>query len=528
MDIPLLPANITDVDLSHNQLWRFTPSHTTEKLSMKLKKSTSVFSGQKSLTYLDLAYNELNSISDSPFADLSSLQTLIMNHSGIVFMSKFTFKGLHNLKVLHLCFNQFHSVPSGIFSDLSKLQTLYMKSYYLTEIPSQVMAPLTALVGLRLDIVNFTSQKLGKGFENLTNLSYFYLRADFDIKENNVLMDNKTFQYLQKSPLKSLILIIMPASKANKIGLFQTDTFCKFKSLHSFITNSHVSKLHLDSMKSELDMISVKIYLPPSTDYKLTGTFLMPIAKWSSTLKFLRISSSHIVTIGNESFAKFSKLQKLIICYARLENFESHAFSGLNHLQELDLSNNEMTLFPSKALSENSISESLRMLDLSYNKITSVHIQNALPISLRDLILDYNPVTSLKGHQCGFQNITNLSLSHLRESPIYFHFCAGALKLLRKLDLSMPLHRYVFTNKATFPFSKNTPYLETLKLSQAYIFESDMIEMQNFSLLKHFEAAESFQHISDLPSLWSHFIQFPKLTFLNLASNMLISITKMK
>ena len=337
---------------------------------------------------------------------------------------------------------------------------------------------------------------------------------------------DKTFQNLQKLPLASFALTIIPTNKINVT--FQTGIFNSFKSLHSFNINSDVSKLklQLDSIGSKLDTISLKLQLP---DFKLTKHSLMPIAKWNSTLKFLQFLRSHIVTIGDCSFAKFSQLQKLTIKNAKLENLEAHAFYGLNHLQELYLSNNEMTIFPSMALSETSISESLMVLDLSYNKITSVHDQHPLPTSLSDLILDYNPVTSLKEPLCGFQNITNFCLSHLRESRCYFTLCKTVPKLLKKLDLSMPLHRYMFTDHAVpFIFSQNTPYLETLILSEVFISKSSIIRMQHLSRLKHLEAAASCENIFDLPSLWGRYIQFPKLTFLSLASNRLTSITKME
>ena len=166
-DIPPLPPNITDLDLSYNQLVRFTPLKTNGKISMNMNKPKSVFSGQKKMTYLNLSRNKLNNLNDAFFADLSSLQKLFINYSEVQIISHSTFKGLHNLQILHFCFNPFHSLPSGIFSDLTKLQSLYIKSHHLTRVPSEVIVPLHALVDLSLNIMDFTSQKLEEGFEKV-------------------------------------------------------------------------------------------------------------------------------------------------------------------------------------------------------------------------------------------------------------------------------------------------------------------------------------------------------------------------
>ena len=144
-DIPHLPLNITCLDLSHNELWRFIPSNTNGKISVNLEKLTSVFSGQKNLTRLDMSINRLRTISGSPLVALSSLQILIMHRSGVKFLSPSTFKGLYNLSNLDMSYSMFSTPPAGIFSDLTKLQSLSIKSSHLKNIASQVMTPLHAL-----------------------------------------------------------------------------------------------------------------------------------------------------------------------------------------------------------------------------------------------------------------------------------------------------------------------------------------------------------------------------------------------
>ena len=519
-DIPHLSQNISDLDLSYNQLWRFIPSNTNRKISMNLEKSTSAFPGQKNLIRLDLSRNKLRNISDSPFATLSSLQILVLQGSDIEFFSPSTFKGLYNLINLDLSKNKFSILPTGIFSSLTKLKSLNIKSYYLIEIPSQVMTPLHALTYLHLNINHFTPHILGKGFESLTNLSSLHLfMSDFNTR--GILMDNKTFQHLQEIPITSFDLAI----HYNVYVTLQSGIFDPFKNLVSFKFDSKfdISKLKVDSLGTNLSEISLKL-LPPNN--KLTAHSLMLINKYSATLRSLNLIESHIDKIEGATFIEFSKLQRLTINKAILTNLDQRAFSGLYHLEELCLANNRFTSFPGLALSEISIRKSLRVLDLSHNKLTSANTHYPLPASLRDLILDFNPLSSIKESLCEFQNITNLSLARLKHFPL--KFCQKIPKLLTKLDLSWPINRDILNYDVFFTkLSQDTPHLKILNISGCLMTNVNMVHMQNLTALEHLVATNSYTFTFDFSTKWGHFIQFPKLKILNLASNRLPSITEM-
>ena len=109
----------------------------------------------------------------------------------------------------------------------------------------------------------------------------------------------------------------------------------------------------------------------------------MHINNYNAMLQFLQIIRTYIVIIEDETFSVFSKLQRLMINNAILQNVSQHAFSGLYHLEELYFTNNQLTEFPGLALSEISIRRSLRVLDLSHNKLTSANTHYPSPSSLR-------------------------------------------------------------------------------------------------------------------------------------------------
>ena len=334
-------------------------------------------------------------------------------------------------------------------------------------------------------------------------------------------MDNKTFQHLQKSPLTSFELIIHQSVKVT----IQSGIFDPFKSLGSFTFDSQfdISKFKIDSLGSNLRAISLKL---PSPNKKLTAHSLMPISNYNKTLLSLNILNTYIITIEDATFIEFSKLQRLIINNAILGNLAQHAFSGLYHLQELYLTNNQFTSFPGLALSEISIRRSLRKLDLSHNKIANANSHYPLPASLRDLILDYNPLSSIEESLCEHQNITNLSLNHLTQFTL--KFCKKIPKLLRKLDLSWPSNRDVINFRSFLStLSQDTSHLQMLNISGCSMYNANMVAMQNLTSLEHFEAGGSFKFTLDFSAKWGHYILFPKLIILNLASNKIKSITKM-
>ena len=191
-------------------------------------------------------------------------------------------------------------------------------------------------------------------------------------------MYNRTFQHLQKSPLTSFELAIYSSINVT----IQPGIFDPFKSLFSFTFDSEfdISKVKVDSSGSNLGAISPNLPLPNN---KLTANALMHINNYNATLQFLQIIRTYIVIIEDESFSVFSKLQRLMINNAILQHVSQHAFSGLYHLEELYLTNNQLTEFPGLALSEISIRRFLRVLDLSHNKLTSANTHYPLPSSFR-------------------------------------------------------------------------------------------------------------------------------------------------
>ena len=275
-DIPQVPLNITDLDLSHNQLWQFIPSKTNGKISVNLEKNyirlirteefdTSGYVNKQTAYYQWLPFC-------SPF--IIRLQILILHCSGVKFLSPSTFKGLYNILNRDLSYIMFSTLPAGIFSDLTKRQSLSIKSFHLKNIASQVMTPLHALSYLHLDIKHFTSPILGKGFESLTNLSYLYLHISADsrnrgTRNRGILMYNRTFQHLQKSPLTSFELAIYSSINVT----LQPGIFDPFKSLFSFTFDSEfdISKVKVDSSGSNLGAISPNLPLPNN---KLTANAL--------------------------------------------------------------------------------------------------------------------------------------------------------------------------------------------------------------------------------------------------------------
>ncbi|KAM6916623.1 slit homolog 1a isoform 2-T2 [Xenentodon cancila] len=103
-----IPRNVTELYLDGNQ-FSFVP------------KELSTF---KYLQLVDLSNNKINSLTNSSFANMSQLTTLILSYNSLRCIPKMAFSGLHSLRLLSLHGNDISELPDGIFNDVASLSHL--------------------------------------------------------------------------------------------------------------------------------------------------------------------------------------------------------------------------------------------------------------------------------------------------------------------------------------------------------------------------------------------------------------------
>uniref|UniRef100_A0A3B3T238 Slit homolog 1 protein n=1 Tax=Paramormyrops kingsleyae TaxID=1676925 RepID=A0A3B3T238_9TELE len=103
-----VPRNITELYLDGNQL-------------TMVPKELSAF---KHLQLVDLSNNRISSLSNSSFANMSQLTTLILSYNALRCIPPLAFSGLRSLRLLSLHGNDISELPDGIFNDVAALSHL--------------------------------------------------------------------------------------------------------------------------------------------------------------------------------------------------------------------------------------------------------------------------------------------------------------------------------------------------------------------------------------------------------------------
>ncbi|KAG4079736.1 hypothetical protein HA402_014867 [Bradysia odoriphaga] len=97
----------------------------------------SAFRGCSRITSLNLASNQISTVSANAFADLTALQSLYLDSNVLTTLPENVFENQDELMNLDLSFNSFTNIPAGLFRPLENLQTLYIANANIDVINSQ-------------------------------------------------------------------------------------------------------------------------------------------------------------------------------------------------------------------------------------------------------------------------------------------------------------------------------------------------------------------------------------------------------
>ncbi|XP_047437948.1 amphoterin-induced protein 1-like [Mugil cephalus] len=115
-----------------------------------------------------------------------------------------------------------------------------------------------------------------------------------------------------------------------------------------------------------------------------------------SKLRYLDLSSNGIILLDEFIFEPLEHLEVLLLYNNSISQIDRTAFSSLSALQRLYLSQNQISRFPLELVKERSRLETLRLLDVSSNRIKSLSLRElqALPAWIKNgLYFHNNPLT---------------------------------------------------------------------------------------------------------------------------------------
>lgn len=149
-------------------------------------------------------------------------------------------------------------------------------------------------------------------------------------------------------------------------------------------------------------------------------------------LHTLNLSSNDIVYLNSSIFRDLQNLSTLFLADNRVTKISSELFSSLSKLETLDLHRNRLMDFSSLVQSISNL-KGLKILDLSFNRLTTLLHSASLPQSLSHFYLGNNMLTTLECRTDFLSSVKVLDLSYNRHlsTQVFFGLNLSSLTYLR-------------------------------------------------------------------------------------------------
>uniref|UniRef100_A0A8D0LAX9 Toll-like receptor 3 n=1 Tax=Sphenodon punctatus TaxID=8508 RepID=A0A8D0LAX9_SPHPU len=280
-----LPANITALDISHNQLKKLPPANLTK---------------YSQLTYLDAGFNSI-----------SKLQPELCQN-------------LPQLKVLKLQRNQLHQLPDNIFTYCTKLVELNLGSNII-EIKNDPFRNLKTLNILDVSHNRLSSTKLGSQ-QQLENLQ------ELVMSENKIsVLKKEDLEFLSNTSLKTFDL------SSNPLEEFHAGCFHAIGNLYGLILDRvQLGHNHTEKLCSEL--AGTTIWNLSLSHVQLSHIFKSTFRGLRTTnITVLNLSKNDLSVIDDDSFIWLTHLEELNLENNKISHLFSNSLHGLSVLKYLNL-----------------------------------------------------------------------------------------------------------------------------------------------------------------------------------------------
>uniref|UniRef100_A0AC34R6V4 Chaoptin n=1 Tax=Panagrolaimus sp. JU765 TaxID=591449 RepID=A0AC34R6V4_9BILA len=513
----------------------------------------------KSLWFIDLKHNLLQTIPYLALRELKNLKMLDLESNNITYMRAHNEVKLEedmtlqnelmlplkkNLTELLLAFNQITDVPSNILEGMEKLKHLDLSKNRIEKIEEICTSPLPNLIQLNLagnylrqitdyhvfdslqslvylDLSYNRLKLLGKtAFEKLIGLESLFL-------QNNML---KEFPRAALSGLSKLRYLLLDHNQITSLPNFAVQwlTHLERLSLSRNMIQSigektfRAAPMQLKSLNlgyNQLSELSSHAFdsLPNLEQLFLNNNLITLLLPQTITnlgaLRDLTLSNNKIIEISEYVFVDLPNLERLSLANNQIRHVPKTALSSTPKLELLDLSFNSFKHFNSEFL-ENTVK--LIILDLSYNMISQIEIGN-LRQSLQQLSLSHNRIKYLKAEKLvEFEQLKFINLSH-NELIELDSDCFASCKDLAVIDLSNNNLRKIW--KKTFDMQYK---IQKLHLSNNYLSSLDHGVFGKNNIMELFLQNNNF---TSVPSEALTSIR-ESLTILDLSNNAIKSLER--
>ncbi|TRY64155.1 hypothetical protein TCAL_04008 [Tigriopus californicus] len=371
-----LPISLVDLSLSFNAL---AAVNTTElKRLAKLRRldlshnRLSAFFGDVHfhLEYLDLSYNDINSVRSLRLESLVGLTHLHLANNQILSLPSDAFPASKKLKTLNLRNNKIMSLEPGSLNNLNALEELVLTKNNLSSFPKGLFKELTNLRILELNknlfveiqglafhgLINLKTLRLKRNqIEYLSDGAFFGLSAieEINLDRNSVDRIGKGWLY-EMGSLKYLSMAFNHVDyiddeswefcknltdidlRRNRLQLLGRDFLRKLPRLQRLnLQNNMISHIQDDDTFAEVP--NLETLLLDGNEISHTIEDMTAPFNGLALLKRLSLSRNPIRSVGGKAFYGLENLEELDLTDAPISTIKENTFSHLSLLHTIKM-----------------------------------------------------------------------------------------------------------------------------------------------------------------------------------------------
>ncbi|VDN17277.1 unnamed protein product [Gongylonema pulchrum] len=417
--------NLEQLDLSSNHLQAFAFTFLAQSL-VNLKQldlshnriiTVDLNAAKRTLVYLDLAHNQLQSIGKNMFDDFNQLRILKLGHNELIEVQSNAFLTCPQLSELDLSHNHLRIIHKGTFANQKAYESLKLRH--------------NVIISLDTDTFGVDNvQKLDLAYNELKKIprhAFSSVRNSItvlDLRGNRIRsIDTNDFDGMGN--LTELILADNHIETIEEAAFSKMQKLMKLDLSHNPITswNPHAFQ-DLSSTIEALNLASTGLFSLPRIDNR--------------GLRQLNISNNKIHGLSAADFLHHRKLTTLDISHNSLKEIDPEIFVGLVELKHLNICGNLIVKFTDKHLQALYYLEMLNLCDMNMLlRLPEPHSFRSLR-HLRDLhiynlprVHAYN-ISDILKHLPPLRTLT----VEIREPRLRTQLYSADLRLLRKIVIT--------------------------------------------------------------------------------------------
>ncbi|XP_031634672.1 leucine-rich repeat-containing G-protein coupled receptor 5-like isoform X2 [Contarinia nasturtii] len=395
-------------------------------------------------------------LNETPTELPKNLIKLDLGNNNITTLPNRSFDAVPHLEELILSDNSLLHIDSDAFIGLNKLKRLSLHNCGLSVIPGKALSHLPHLNALNLGGNHLLNINVGD-FPKLDNLRYLTLKRNRLTNITAAAISN--LSNIRVLDLDDNLLTLIPYNLTKLTHLQEL-----------FLSGNRINTIHKDELPANL--IILELRGNPLGDIQFDALHSMP------RLRKLVLSDAKSLSVL-PSFEGCPALEILRMDRANISIFPNTLCRNSSRLKSIELKSNRLRSVP-----DLSHCKDLRILDLSDNRITSIHETPFKGLGqLHDLLLSYNKIETIP--KDAFDGVPRLQLLDLEGNKISFihdesfmgfeqledlNLGNNIFPTLPKNNMQNIRHLKTFNNPKLreFPPPETFPRIQTLVLSYAY------------------------------------------------------------